>query len=303
MSKKNKYSGNSSFTLRIAGEEMQKDQGYSLSLVLETLGNFEQLVNETYLASYQRQRFTQSDADKINLRITDVKEGSFLTELCVELKDIALPALPFVVDNKEFIWETIKTSIEFFKAKSDAKKRGKDVVITQNPGQKGISVVNNGSGTVNITTDQKVPEMAEAIRQPLQNMTKNVDGTGIETVTFSKVGNNSVQAEAEPIVLKRESKEMFVPDDLISPNPFSIRGKIVSGNYTTSNGKIEIEKTDSSYLHVGKAYNVTIADDLHAEDKWRDMFLQSRPYYCKAVINGMKIKRLMIVDWDPESWN
>lgn len=232
-----------------------------------------------------------------------MKEGSFLTELCVELKDIALPVLPFVVDNKEFIWETIKTSIEFFKAKSDAKKRGKDVVITQTPGQEGISVVNNGSGTVNITTAPKVPEMAEAIRQPLQNMSKNVDGTGIETVTFSKVGNDNVQAEVDPIVLERKSKEIFAPDDLVSPNPFSIRGKIVSGNYTTSNGKIEIEETDSSYLVVGRAYNVTVDQDLHAEDKWRDMFLQSRPYYCKAVMNGMKIKKLMIVDWDPKTWD
>ena len=128
--KKNKgISGSQTITFRVSGEEMTKKSGYNLDYVIEAFSNADNLIKKTYLALNNRERFTENDAEKLTIRLTEVKEGSLLSELCVQYQSIVAPAMPFIISNQDFIVETIKDAYEYLKAKISAKKEGKPVKV------------------------------------------------------------------------------------------------------------------------------------------------------------------------------
>ena len=57
---------------------------------------------------------------------------------------------PILIENGQFIFDTIKTSYEFLKTKISNTKEGKTVEINQTVDNQGIAVSNTGSGTVTI---------------------------------------------------------------------------------------------------------------------------------------------------------
>lgn len=303
--KKNKgISGSQTVTFRVSGEEMTKKSGYNLDYVIEAFSNADNLIKKTYLALNNRERFTENDAEKLTIRLTEVKEGSLLSELCVQYQSIVAPAMPFIISNQDFIVETIKDAYEYLKAKISAKKEGKPVKVVQKVGASGINVSNN-QGTIIIMTPQGLPNVAEKLNQPITDLAQSIDGKNVTKVGIGT--SNSLQHE-EAVTIDSKDKDLFVGTTVTTDDEFQFVGKIISGNYETNRGRITISSSDHDDLEDGQTYSIEISPDLHAEEKWKEMFLTERPYYgkCRYQKNqegAFKVSKLIITDWDETNWN
>lgn len=300
--KENKgVTGSQTITFRVSGNEMTKKTGYNLDYVIEAFSNADNLIKKTYLALNDRERFMEHDAEKLTVRLTEIKEGSLLSELCVQYQSIIAPAMPFIISNQDFIMETIKDSYEFLKAKISAKKEGRAVDVVQKAGTNVVNI-NNNSGTVVITTPQGFPNVADKLNQPLTELAQSVDGkkiTGIDIGTQKTTSSN--------IHLDVKDKDIFSGTTVTTDNEFQFSGKIISGNYETNRGRIEISSSENTDLEVGQAYSAEINPELHAEKTWKEMFLTDRPYYGKCTYQKnqegtFKVQKLIITDWDESQW-
>lgn len=119
------YSGTSSLSVRVSGPEMQASKGYDLDSVIGALQDSQALIRKTYLTSQGRVRFTSKDYDNFQIKLKEWREGSLWSDLELVYSSVILPTIPFVVDNREFIWESIKDSYTFLKAKLTAKSKGR----------------------------------------------------------------------------------------------------------------------------------------------------------------------------------
>lgn len=296
--------GSQRIRLRITGDEMNAEKGYKLDSVLISLANFEKLVNKTYLHINDRDRFRESDSDNISIRLMEVREGSFLSEMVIQYENVILPLIPIaplVLDNREMIWGAIKSSYEFIKAKTTAMKEGKEVVVTQTANDNGINI-NENNGTVNITVNNGIPELAEKLKPEFNSIAKTIDGDSVASVELSEQMHDETRNQ---LSLDSTDKDLFKISTFTQDEEVAINGKIIDGNYAYQNGRIRV--TNSVTVPDGE-YKFTVAEKLHAEDKWREMFLLERPYYCKKRVEfdpsnpTLKILELIITDWDEDQW-
>lgn len=293
--------GSQKVTFRVSGNEMTKKIGYNLDYVIEAFSNADNLIKKTYLALNDKERFMEHDAEKLTVRLTEVKEGSLLSELCIHYQSIIAPAMPFIISNQDFIMETIKDSYEFLKAKISAKKEGKTVDVIQKAGTSGINI-NNNTGTVVITTPQGLPNVADKLNTPLTELAQSVDGKKITGIEIGAQDTKSAN-----IRLDAKDKDIFGGTTVTTDDEFQFSGKIISGNYETNRGRIEISSSEHDDLEAGQTYSVEINPELHAEETWKEMFLTDRPYYGKCTYQRnqegtFKVQKLIITDWDESQW-
>lgn len=297
-------SGVQSLSFRVSGEEMDADSGYDLNSVINSLSDIESLVTKTYLSLNDRQRFVEQDSQKLNVRLKKIEKGSLWTQLDIVYNNVLIPALPYLVANKDFILTAIKDSLDYIRAKRTAEKKGQQPVVEQKAGANSI-VVNAAEGShVKIVVPQGLPKVAEKIQPEFKRLSEQIDGTGISTIG---IGSNLDPNATEEIKLDEADRNLFSIQEITSDEEFSIVGKIFSGNFAANNAKMTILKTGGSNLQIGKTYRAEVSEDLHAEEKWKDMFLTARPYYCKlklkSIPSGFKVDRLIITDWEDDNWN
>lgn len=294
-------SGAQVLTFRISGREMTKEKGYKLDSVLSTLQDANSLIKSTYLSLNNRQRFTDNDDEKIEVRLKEVREGSLVTDIGINCVNVILPMIPVLASDPEFILTTIKSSYKFLKAKITATKEGKEVEITQTTATTGINVaVTGNNNVVKIAAPKGVPEVADKLQKSISRLTENIDNRNVD---FISIGSKKDSLNSpNNLELDSSDKELFAGKTLLTEDEFQLTGKIVSGNYETNKGKIEILTTDSDDLVVGNSYNVVIDDKLHIEEIWRKMFLIEKEYLAKCRMkkssNGeYKVAEVLITDW------
>lgn len=295
-----------SITFRITGDDMVKEKGYSLDKVLESLSSFENLVNKTYLHVNNKQRFTKEDRENFTIKLNEVKEGSFFSELSIIYKTAIVPLVPIAINHGEFVVKSIKHAYDFLKIKATADKEGKQVEINLNPEAGAVSVVTDGDNNTNniivINTPEGIPELSKALAPTIKKMSSTVDGESVKSIS---IGDD----DKENIEITTDEKELFSSNTMITEQPISIFGKVISGNYKNQTGTIEIAECGDERLTVGETYSFQVDGDLHAEEKWKEMFLEIRPYYCKLRIsydmskdNPFRVQQIVITDWDKENW-
>ncbi|ELP0685383.1 hypothetical protein R1Q52_003049, partial [Listeria monocytogenes] len=79
--------------------------------------------------------------------------------------------------------------------------------------------------------------------------------------------------------------------------------------YRNQTGNIEITECADKRIEAGESYSFQVEGDLRAEEKWKEMFLDVKPYYCKLRIsydmtkdNPYSVQQIIITDWDRENW-
>ncbi|EOV2582088.1 hypothetical protein ACODEX_002968 [Listeria monocytogenes] len=293
-----------SITFKITGDDMVKETGYSLDKVLESLTSFENLVNKTYLHFNNKKRFTKEDREQLTIKINEVKEGSFLTVLSVIYTSTLIPLVPIAIDHGPVIMKSIKHVYDFLKIKATADKEGKKMEINQTPASGAVAVVNNADNTVTniiiVNAPEGIPELAKTLAAPIKKMSDSIDGESVKSISNSS---------DEEITITHTERELFSSNTMITEEPISILGKIVSGNYRNQTGNIEITECADKRIEAGESYSFQVEGDLRAEEKWKEMFLDVKPYYCKLRIsydmtkdNPYSVQQIIITDWDRENW-
>ncbi|WP_436663944.1 hypothetical protein [Lactiplantibacillus plantarum] len=300
----NGVSGIQSLSFRVSGDEMDTESGYDLSTVIGSLNDIESLVNKTYLSLNNRQRFNDQDAQRLNVRLKKLEKGSLWTQLDIVYHNVVIPALPYLAANQDFILATIKDSLKYIRAKRTAEKKGQTPMIEQKAGAQSVVVNATGNAKVRIIVPRGLPKVADELQPEFKKLSEHIDGKGVSSIG---IGSNLSPDVSEELKLDENDKELLSTKEITSDEQFSIVGKIFSGNFSANNGKILVIQTGESSLEIGKVYRAEISKELHAEDKWKDMFLTARPYYCKLKLksdsNGFKVDRLVITDWENENWD
>ena len=296
---------------KVTGKAMDGDDGYDLSSVVQSLSSFENLIIKTYLQANGKQRFTVVDKSNIEIKLKNVKKGSLISEIGVLYSTVILPAAPILIENGQFIFDTIKTSYEFLKTKISNTKEGKTVEINQTVDNQGIAVSNTGSGTVTINVHPIVASYAEALAPAFQKMAENIDGKDIDSISL--VSDEIEEEENRDVAFSMtpEDKSLFQGRTVITEELISISGKIVDGNFKNQNGQIEVTACADERIEVGETYSFSVDERLNAEEVWKEMFLEDKPYFCSLRLyynpvggeEPYKISEIVIRDWDNRMWD
>lgn len=302
----NKFTGSSTISVRVAGKALNPEEGYNLDSVITSLQNVENLIKKTYLVANGRSRFTENDAQGVNIKLQSWEQGSLISNLGIWFDSVVLPTLPFVVNNREYIWESIKGSVELLRAKFGAEKEGKTVEIEQKTdGGTAINVQARGDSKVVIYAPQGLSATAERLQPTLQDLTQQIDGTNVTSIDLSDK-KEDIKDASKVVSLNSSDKDLFGSATFTSDEQVEIVGKITSGNFDTNAGRIEVISSATQRIEVGQSYRLKISEDLHVEDKWKEMFLSPKPYFCKYKLGGPnlnKVTEIIVTDWDESKWD
>lgn len=261
--------------LRISGEEMNKQKGYELSTVLDSLQAFENMVTKTYLTASGKDRLSDHDKDNLKIRIVDIREGSFVSAMTILWEQTILPITPLIVENGSMIWNAITTAYEFLKVKIKAEKEGKNVEVTQTITDGGINTSIVNSHHVTIYVDPGIPDLSNKLLPEFKRISKNIDGQNIEKVEIGEANS-----EDGNVVIDERTKQLFSKQTLTVDQEITIIGKVVNGDFLKQKGKIQISSAPSP-IEEGVVYNFTAKDRLNNEQIWQEMFLREKEYLCK----------------------
>lgn len=292
--------------MRISGKKMNKSDGYDLPKVIESLDSFANLVTKAYLFSNDKQRFTKEDKDKFSIKLIDVHEGSFISEMQIVYTTTILPAIPMVIENRQVIIDAVKVCYEFLKEKSKVEKEGKILEVNQTSEANGINVVNNGNGNVTINVNPGIPQMSQDIAPAIKRMAETVDGKEIESLIIT----DDFEHDDNPIKITKEDKEIFSSRTFVDETRITFFGKIIDGNFHNQSGRLEVIDCNDDRLTIGDIYPFSVKENLQAEEVWKQMFLESKPYYGFVRVNfnpisnpSIKVIEIIIEDWDQELWD
>lgn len=294
--------------IRISGQQMNKAEGYNLSEVLATLSSFENASKKVYLSLVGKSKFSYEDKEDFTIRLMDVSEGSFLSECKIIYSSVIIPLVPVVVENKEVIWNTVKASYDFLKAKLSAKREGKEVSVNQTASEQGVNVYvdRNTGDNLTINVYPGIPEQALRLVPEFTRISKQIDGQKVNSIELS---SSEKSEQKDVIFFDQQDKEIFSKRTFTEDRIFSLKGKIIDGAYSKLSGRIEVTETETDLVQVGNSYRFTVNSNLRSEEIWKQMFLEERPYYCKKRVEYdpsceevLKILEIIIVDWDENKW-
>ena len=267
---------NQKITFKIAGNELQKEEGYNLRFILESLSSFETLLDKTYLHFENKSRMSENDKENLSIRLVEVREGSFIADLVIQMRDLALPIAPLVAENSEHIWNAVKTSYSYIKTVLKAREEGKEVELNMDNTQQGIQVVNTGSGNVTININPEIPPLASKLAPTFSDMAKKVDGENVSSIQFSSEDHVEV-------TFTEEEKVLFKKRNYLDETVFELSGKITGSYFSSLSGQIQI--LENQHGIPAGVYRFKATENFRDEDQWKSMYLEEKRYSCQKRIS------------------
>lgn len=269
------------FTLRISGDELNKEDGYNLRYILKTFSSVENLVDKTYLHSQDRVQMTKSDKENISVRLLEVKEGSFVADFVIQMNDYLLPIIPLIAENPVQIWEAIKNSYTYIKTIMQAKQEGKEVAVTLDNNQNGIQVSNSGSGDVNfgdihITVNPAIHSLSSKTAPVFSQLSNNVDGSSVQSIQLMDDHQDNIE-------FTEYEKRLFKKKVYLDENIMELNGKIKVSNFESLTGRIEIYDNDEDIIPGTYRFHVD-KDKFGNEEVWKDIYLDEKIFRCQKRI-------------------
>lgn len=264
---------NTLIVLHISGNELEKNEGYNLRYILDSLKDFESLIDKTYLHFENKSRLSDEDKENLSLRLVDVREGSFIADLAIQMKEIVIPMAPLVAENSDFIWKMVKTSYTYLKTVLGAKKEGKTVNVQIDNSTDSIVIVNNGTGNVDLTINPVISELSPKLSPIFSNIAKKVDGENVEKISFGE------SEDSNDMMFTTEDAKLFKKRQYLEETIINLQGKIVNSSYSSFSGLIEI--FENEYAVPQGMYRFTTSQNLHSEDQWKNMYLVIRSFTCQ----------------------
>jgi len=215
-------------TITISGTAMDANLGYELRYLLNFLTSIENLIEKTYLYSYDKTRMTEEDYQNLKVIMSKTRVGSFEADIFIQLQQTVIALMPLLANDGIAIWEIIKQSYEYLKLVIDTRKEGKEVEITQDGD--GIIVTGNNN---NITINKHVPDLSKDLSPTFSQMANNIDGDKIKQVNFSSTKDKNFE-------LTEEDRERFKSKTLLFEEIITVDGEIVASDFERYRGNIKV---------------------------------------------------------------
>lgn len=260
--------------IHLEGKAFDPKEGYNLFYLSESLSNFQNLVEKTYLYTENKTQMSSVDRENLEVMLTNIEEGSFLSDAFICIRDMALPLVPLIAETKpELIWELIKQSYSYIRTTLKARKKGEGTKVEMNDSTGSLQVVDNHGDIIINNINPAVIEVAGKTSPIYYRMAHLVtDDDRVEKITFGEEGSPE-----ESISLGSSEKELFKKTTYLSDEVITISGVMTRANGDSLTGRLEIN--DSENLEPGQ-YQVEFLEKETAPTILKEALFANKTFTC-----------------------
>ncbi|KGL46034.1 hypothetical protein DUK53_08645 [Listeria sp. SHR_NRA_18] len=230
-------------TFRIAGNELVSEEGYNLFYMIESLDCFQTLVEKSYLLAGRKSHMTAGDREQLKVKAFNIREGSFVVDLVICLRDVTVSITPLVTAmDPDALWELLVKSYEYLKVVLRAREKGESIHMEIVDSTNAFNIVNTQGDVIinNISADAiDLAKMTAPIYGKMANLISD-DGKVDEISVMEKLSDHDVG-----IKINKEDKSLYKKRTFTDEDSCTFVGKITTANSYNSTGKIEVlEETE-----------------------------------------------------------
>ncbi|MFX3617968.1 MAG: hypothetical protein ACE3JK_10600 [Sporolactobacillus sp.] len=284
---------NQQVKFRISGTELDKENGYNLLYLSESLRNFHSLVEKAYLTTSDGKRMSKDSRENLKIKAFNLRQGSFVADFVITMQNVTSSLLPSVAGmNPKDIWDLVVESYKYLKAIFEANKRGESLHVETVDSQN-VAVVNQNSGTVIIVTPDVLANANASF--PIFKKTSELITDNDEVKSITAVNN---EKESNGITFGRREKILFQTQSIIEDATIEFDGKITKADGESFTGKIEVYENKS--IEAGKyPFEYLVKKN---PDRISDVFFKSGHFTALKVVTfdpttlETQVVKLKIVD-------
>ncbi|QLL70237.1 hypothetical protein [Lactobacillus sp. 3B(2020)] len=261
----------------ISGNGFDPKNGYNLKYLIASLNSVQNIIEKTYTFVSEKERFTNADESNLQIKITDIKPGSFQADLQILMGSIILPVTDMLqLSNPKQLWTLATQCYNYVHDLLKAKSKGERIKVETNNSERTVNIINEGSGTVNVYP-AAVPELSRKLSSNFNQLNSLVANGGpvsdISIVDTSSKDNN--------IQVNEESSRYFVKQTLLNDEIQVVNGVIYKIDATKFTGNIFI-KEGNDLIGPGKyKFSFIDKDELTIDDMKRVLMTESK-FRCLA---------------------
>ncbi|SEU00861.1 hypothetical protein SAMN04487821_14613 [Enterococcus malodoratus] len=260
--------------IHLEGKAFDPKEGYNLFYLSESLSNFQNLVEKTYLYTENKTQMSSVDRENLEVKLTNIEEGSFLSDAFICIRDMTLPLVPLIAETKpEMIWELIKQSYSYIKTTLKARKKGEVTKVEMNDSTGSLQVVDNHGDIIINNINPAVIEVAAKTSPIYYRMAHLVtDDDRVEKITLGEDDSSD-----ESISLGIKEKELFKRTTYLSDDVITISGVMTRANGDSLTGRLEVDEAEN--LEAGQ-YQVEFLEKDDAPKILKDSLFAKRTFTC-----------------------
>lgn len=233
-------------TIKLVGKEFENEK--NIFLLVESLMNFNKVIEKSYLAISGRRRMNERDRELFQLRAKEFKDGSLIIELGMYVVALTQSSLfNSLALNPKDIWTLVQDGYNYLKAVLSANANGNPVSVT---GDNNMIILVNGNDNYMEFRPEVIPyiQMAEANFEKLAKLIN--PEKGIDEITLK---NNSL-VEKNEIKFGREEREMFEKKTQLENEVVELKATIFRLDAEECKGKLRVLDSKDDSIKTNNEY-------------------------------------------------
>jgi hypothetical protein len=235
------------------------DDGYDFNDTLASLNYFQDILDKAYLTIVNKDRMSKVDRAVFKIKATDIRHGSFITDLMLYTGAAIQVAYPVInTYYPSLLLDVTKQGFEYLKTVLKANKEDKKISINYD-GEGDVMVLSiEGDNNAPININTKAFMFAGKAYGSIKDLSSLIDGENIKSVDISdKTGKRNI------INLGVEEKKILNVESKIDETPINITGKIFRIDIWAKSGKLlVIESDDNSLIDSEISFEIMDDDDI-----------------------------------------
>lgn len=233
-------------TIKLVGKEFENEK--NVFLLVESLMNFNKIIEKSYLAISGRKRMNERDRELFQLRAKEFKDGSLIIDLGMYVVSLTQSSLFNSLSlNPKDIWTLVQDGYNYLKAVLSANANGNPVSIT---GDNNMIILVNGNDNYMEFRPEVIPyiQMAEANFEKLAKLSN--PEKGVDEITLK----NTSLVEKNEIKFGREEREMFEKKTQLENEIVELKATIFKLDAEECNGRLRVLESNDDSIKPNKEY-------------------------------------------------
>lgn len=233
-------------TIKLVGKEFDNEK--NVFLLVESLMNFNKVLEKSYLAISGRRRMNERDREFFQLRAKEFKDGSLVIDIGMYVMAMTQSSLfnSLALTPKD-IWTLVQDGYNYLKAVLSANANGNPVSVT---GDNNMIILING----NDNYMEFRPEVIPYIRMAEANLEKLAKLSNPEKGVDEIILKNTSLVEKNEIKFGREEREMFEKKTQLENEIVELKVTIFRLDAEKCNGRLRVLDSEDDSIEINKEY-------------------------------------------------
>ncbi|SHH54659.1 hypothetical protein SAMN02745135_01155 [Caloranaerobacter azorensis DSM 13643] len=267
-------------TFRMEGKSF--DDGFDLYNTLTVLQNLQNILDKAYLTLIDKERMSKKDRQLFKIKVTEIKKGSFLSELMIYAGGAMQLAYPIVnAYSPSLLFDLFKEGYTYLTTILQANRDGKKVNIHQSESGDNLILVIEGNNYAPINIRVKTFEFVKRSFDDFKNLTSQIDGENVK-----KINITDKKSKKDKIEITSRERELFTVESRLDEKAISFIGEIFRIDTHAKNGKLLIHECEEEQLK-GMELNFELILDKHVHK------------CCKIIDKRAEFVALKKMEYDP----